>query len=409
MLGRRNQPTTESNEERRGFDAYDLHLGDIMRGERATLGKSLLDVQRDLKIKANYIAAVENSDPSVFETPGFIAGYVRSYARYLGLDPEWAYERFCEESGFAGVEGLSGHTSAIAKDHPKARATGDDAFTRPNAPYIPVGEGLFSRVEPGAIGSFAVLIALIGAIGYGGWFVLQEVQRVSFAPVDQSPGLVSDVAGFGGSAPQTDAGAGLSVASAEIETPSAVALDRLYRPQALEVPVLTARDGPIAALDPASIGSFLEVPKRELVIANVTPEVPVAPALPDVQVTEAVDPGVMIFAVRPAWVRVAAVDGTVLFEKILDTGESYLLPQSDQVPMLRAGNSGSLYFTVDGKTYGPVGEGTSVAKNVALGAEEITGAYAQADLSADPVLAEVITAMAAASQFPAEDGVAASE
>ena len=30
----------------KGFDDYELKLGDIMRGERATLGKSLLDVQR---------------------------------------------------------------------------------------------------------------------------------------------------------------------------------------------------------------------------------------------------------------------------------------------------------------------------------------------------------------------------
>ncbi|HCP80049.1 MAG TPA: DUF4115 domain-containing protein, partial [Octadecabacter sp.] len=43
-----------------GFDAFELRLGDLMRGERATIGKSLLDVQRELKIKAAYIAAIEN-------------------------------------------------------------------------------------------------------------------------------------------------------------------------------------------------------------------------------------------------------------------------------------------------------------------------------------------------------------
>ena len=58
----------------KGFDDYPVKLGDLMRGERATLGKSLLDVQRDLRIKATYIAAIESTDPSVFSTPGFIAG-----------------------------------------------------------------------------------------------------------------------------------------------------------------------------------------------------------------------------------------------------------------------------------------------------------------------------------------------
>ena len=38
-----------------GFDSYTLLLGEELRGERATLGKSLLQVQKDLKIKAVYI------------------------------------------------------------------------------------------------------------------------------------------------------------------------------------------------------------------------------------------------------------------------------------------------------------------------------------------------------------------
>ncbi|MCB2159454.1 MAG: helix-turn-helix domain-containing protein, partial [Rhodobacteraceae bacterium] len=81
MIGRRVHPSTQGTDKPKGFDDYDLRLGDVMRGERATLAKSLLDVQRELKIKASYIAAIENADASAFETPGFIAGYVRSYAR----------------------------------------------------------------------------------------------------------------------------------------------------------------------------------------------------------------------------------------------------------------------------------------------------------------------------------------
>ena len=37
----------------------------------------------------------------MFSNLGFVAGYVRSYARYLSLDPETVYERFCRESGFS--------------------------------------------------------------------------------------------------------------------------------------------------------------------------------------------------------------------------------------------------------------------------------------------------------------------
>eukprot|EP00581_Thalassiosira_minuscula_P034485 CAMPEP_0184465012 /NCGR_PEP_ID=MMETSP0740-20130409/59883_1 /TAXON_ID=385413 /ORGANISM="Thalassiosira miniscula, Strain CCMP1093" /LENGTH=81 /DNA_ID=CAMNT_0026839695 /DNA_START=272 /DNA_END=514 /DNA_ORIENTATION=+ len=81
MIGRFTQRKQEEHggtAEPKGFDDFELKLGDVMRGERATMGKSLLDVQRELRIKASYIAAIENSDPSAFDTPGFIAGYVRS-------------------------------------------------------------------------------------------------------------------------------------------------------------------------------------------------------------------------------------------------------------------------------------------------------------------------------------------
>ena len=85
----------------------DTRLGDLMRGERATLGKSLLDVQRELRIRASYVAAIENCDISAFDTPSFIAGYVRSYARYLGMDPDWTFRRFCQESGFQPSHGMA--------------------------------------------------------------------------------------------------------------------------------------------------------------------------------------------------------------------------------------------------------------------------------------------------------------
>ena len=78
MIGRRLKTPAQEVDKPKGFDDFELRLGDLMRGERATLGKSLLDVQRELKLKATYIAAIENADVSAFETPGFIAGYILS-------------------------------------------------------------------------------------------------------------------------------------------------------------------------------------------------------------------------------------------------------------------------------------------------------------------------------------------
>jgi len=98
-----------------GYDVLDVALGDLLRGERATLGKSLLDVERELKIRAAFVAAIENGDVGAFPSHGFIPGYVRSYGRYLGIDPEWTFRRFCEETGFQSVHGVPARQARDAK------------------------------------------------------------------------------------------------------------------------------------------------------------------------------------------------------------------------------------------------------------------------------------------------------
>ncbi|KMW56421.1 hypothetical protein AIOL_001375 [Candidatus Rhodobacter oscarellae] len=386
MIGRRNAPPENPEiDEPKGFDDFDLRLGDIMRGERATLGKSLLDVQRELKIKASYIAAIENSDPSAFETPGFIAGYVRSYARYLGLDPEWAFSKFCEEGNFTVAHGLAPAASGprTAKiEASRSTGLGRDPFEQPNTPFVPRAESIFSRIEPGALGSAAVLVALIGVIGYGGWTVLQEVQRVQFAPVDQAPGVTAEIDPLTAS-PEL----AVDTAGTLLSSPSPTeGLDRLYRPQALDVPVMTARDAPIASLDPTKIATLVEVPDSTPTDVAPLSADPVSIALaealgvdlpeaPAVQVTEKDIPEVVMYASNPAWVRVSAADGTTLFERIMDANETWTLPKTEVTPLLRTGYAGAIYFLVDGQPYGPAGKGATVGKNIALSANDLKSVY----------------------------------
>jgi len=112
-----------------------------------------------------------------------------------------------------------------------------------------------------------------------------------------------------------------------------------------------------------------------------------------VQVLAADAPEVMIFAVRPSWVRVQAADGSVIFEKILDAGEQYVLPKTENPPLLRSGNAGAVYFAVNGTAYGPAGDGPSVVKNIALSQEALTEAFAVADLAKDADLATLVAAL----------------
>lgn len=390
MIGRKPKRKAENEElGPKGFDDFDVRLGDMMRGERATLGKSLLDVQREIRIRASYIAAIENADPSAFETPGFIAGYVRSYARYLDMDPEMAFAAFCAESGFITAHGMSTKASTLKKmsDRPKPR--GDtDPLVAPTTPFVPEGDSFLSRVEPGAIGSSLVLLTLITAIGFGGWSVLKEVQRVQLAPVEQTPVVASDLDPLHNA---TGPAMNTTLAmNSDMEGTAEERLDRLYRPQALDVPVLVARDAPISTLNPGAMGSFTPEMEAPVTMAEVAPD---ALAVPQVVEDDARE--VKLVAVRPAWVRVRAADGSVIFEKILDAGEEYTLPATEEPPTLRAGMSGSVYFRVNGEIYGPAGEGTGTVRDVALDMNSLTQTFAVADLGTDAALAEYVAVAAA--------------
>ena len=381
--------------EPKGFDDFEIMLGDVMRGERATMGKSLLDVQRELKIKAAYIAAIENADPTAFDTPGFIAGYVRSYARYLGLEPEWAFATFCKESGFTTAHGMSSAASSprATREDRSYGGQGPDIFARSKTPFIPTNESMFAQIEPGAIGSILVLGALIAGLGFGGYSVLQEVQKVQMAPVENVPVVVADIdplAGVGVAA--DDAVMATSDSVASFAPPTSDVIDRLYRPQALETPVMIARDGPISTLDPASIGAlapYEEGTSAAVLAALVEAEANTALGS-SVQVTEPPMPGVQVVAVRPAWVRVQSADGTVIYETIMNAGDIFDVPQTEEPATLRVGESGAVYFQINGEHFGPVGERGVVTSNVALSVENLADTYQVADLTADGDLARVV-------------------
>lgn len=375
------------NQRPRGFDNFELTLGDQMRGERATLGKSLLDVQRDLRIKATYISAIENCDPSVFQTPGFIAGYVRSYARYLEMDPDECFVRFCEESGFNGVhsdiKAGSLATKSAALLQTPVRPAHADPIARPRIPVTPQSAGILSNFSPSALGSVAVLALLIAGLGYGSWTVLQEVQRVQFVPVNQTPGVTAEVAGL----PQEAATQRDNVVGLEPVAPRQTAnLDQLYRPQELEVPQMVARDAPIASIDAGRFGAYADQTPPSLAPT----ELALGQDIQTPQVVAAGPPPVDLVALRPAWVRIYFEDGSVLFEQTLDAGQSYRIPADVEGAQLRAGNAGAVFVKTGDNLYGPVGNPGGVVRNVALGRDAVIENLAVAtdvfDQTIDPPL-----------------------
>ena len=325
--------TAVHNPGERGQGPYEFVLGDELRGERATLGKTLLDIQRDLRIKAAYIAAIEDAKPEVFPNPSFIAGYVRSYARYLQFDPDEVFRRLPQESGFTGAKGAQpGPKGGGAK-----RGAAGKAVTGGFSPDFPLAR-LEARGMPAvslsAIGSVLVLVCLLAGLGYGGWTVLQSIQRVQFAPVEELPLAVAEMDPLDPpEATPLDEPALTDLASPV----AATALADLYRQQETEVPILVPRDGPIAALDPDRTGLLARPAAAE------APEVSAAliavAAGPHPGQDADFGPGgpvpahhlaLVVVAERAAWIRVYQENGTIVFESILEKGQTSTRPTASR-------------------------------------------------------------------------------
>lgn len=368
---------TEDNSKAKKYGPYEFALGDELRGERATLGRTLLDVQRDLRIKAEHIAAIENADPSAFPNPGFISGYVRSYARYLQLDPDEVYWRFCQETGFSSA------TAKPAAPISKKSAVASRAAVPLSGtfrPDFPMASPLRAGLPPipfAAIGSLFVLVGLVCGLAYGGWTVLQNIQRVHFAPVDELPVAVAEVDPLSVPAPQDFENLILS----ELASPvAATALSELYRQQELEVPILVPRDGPIASIDPDRMGLITRnmiARDQGILVEDPRVQAGAADASSEMQVVAAEEqPLIAVIAERAAWIRVYLEDGTVLFERILERGETYSPPADVVGAMIWAGNSGSVYVRVGEDLHGPLGTGTRAVRDIVLQPDAIVERFA---------------------------------
>jgi hypothetical protein len=399
--------------ELRGFDSYPIMLGDEMRGERASLGKSLEDAERDLRIKKRMIVAIENCDLEGFPNRSVVAGYVRSYARYLGMDPEDCYQRFCAESGYQSPVAMMAQQVSGSRPLPLlpvGTVAAEIAHSRFAAP--PARSRFMAPVSLGAVTSAAALLALMAGLSYGAWALLQDIQRVGFAPIPEAPAVVARAPLI--AAPEIESGA-LPLPDARAYQDGGI-LAAVAAPAQLQPIEVLRRDGPISAIDPRTAGvfgrEFVGGPEDEaLRVAGIEPAYRSAPGREPMgrtdggdvdqsgpltvreaeamSIAEAVNlvvaeaeaapapKGITLHAAEDAWIRVRERDN-VIFEGILAAGQSYDLPPRTDTPVLKAGNAGGIFVVVDGVPYGPLGQRGQIAREVSLLAEHIRETVPQA-------------------------------
>jgi cytoskeleton protein RodZ len=71
-------------------------LGERLREAREARGLSLSEVSEKIRIRTVYLVAIEEENWRAVGAPVYVRGFLRTYARFLGLDPEEVVAQFGE-------------------------------------------------------------------------------------------------------------------------------------------------------------------------------------------------------------------------------------------------------------------------------------------------------------------------
>jgi len=118
-------------------------LGEEFRSAREARGLTLSDVAEQIHIRSVYLNAIENEDWSSIGAPVYVRGFIRTYARFLGLDAEAAVARF---------------NQTVPAERPSA-SIGSSPLEENDAP----GPSLW------AIVGIVLAVALVGFVGWEYW------------------------------------------------------------------------------------------------------------------------------------------------------------------------------------------------------------------------------------------------
>lgn len=266
-------------------------LGSWLRQAREAKRLSLEDVERETRIRAQFLAALEEEDFAKLPGDVYARGFLRNYARFLGLDPQEAVQRY--KALLAQPNNAEmGSAARLSLDEPVE---------------VPLVEPAHSPARAAAI------ILLVIALAAVGWWYFTTIGPANL------PSFLSGVLAPIGPQPSPTMQAVLGTNTQEAPgTPPA---------EASPVPSPTSTPSPTASSTPTQ-----------------TPT-------PTPKVYRGVEVQVEIIAA--SWMQVT-VDGVRVFVGTLEPGEKRTWEGQESVA-LRVGNAGGVHVTVNGEPLGLLG------------------------------------------------------
>lgn len=324
-----------AGEEPQDADPAAYAVGQLLSERRQDLELDLESVGAVLCIKPVYLAALEQGRSNELPGPAYAIGFIRAYASYLGFDGDEVLE-------------------AYKADSATAQARPDLALP------VPLGE----RSVPG--GPILMVALILALCGYGTWYYLSTGERsrpdrVAPVPAELRDSTPSLAAASDNAPVMPPARAPASGAAAQSD--ASRLSSGLGQPADLPTPLdADTRDLSVAATPPPSAVPPTAVPDSARGTAP--------PAATDASSgANAAVSGVDIRALTDCWIQVRAADQSIVFSRVLKTGETYHVPRAGLI--LRTGNAGALAIAVGGKPAPSIGGVGALRRNVSLDADAL--------------------------------------
>ncbi len=298
-------------------------LGAQLRETRVGLGWELPDLAASLRIRREYLEAIEAGRMGDLPGTTYALGFVRIYASALGLSGEQIAARF--------------------------RAEADEVNRKPALSFpAPVPQ---RGVPAGAL----VLLGLIILAGaYAGWYWVSEHRNTPAEVVPAIPDRLAP-ASADKSPPSPQVASILPTATPSPESPAAP------RPANPTAPPPSPAAPSVAAAPPAVAGPQ----------TSGTP--PVATPMPPVPAPAAVAPApvpaggrVVVKATADAWITIKQKSGPPILNKLMHAGDSFAVPADKTDLTLTTGNAGGTEIDVDGTPVPGMGGSGLVRRDLSL-------------------------------------------
>ena len=312
-------------------------VGQDLRAARLRRGDEIAQVSRALKIRKDHLEAVE--EDRLEDLPGktYAIGFVRSYARHLGLDANEYVERFKRD--------ISGR--AEDKVHEPAPIHQDEGRRLPQGWRIITG-----------------LVVIL--IGWGAWHLL-STQISSNQPVPPAPVL---------NPPKPAAPKPAPAPAPEAATPSPAAnapdTATTQEPAATPPPAAGAKT-PATSLPPANAASTAP-PTAAPASGAAVPAVPSSNGAGTVYGSLNQNPRVILRARGDVRVTVKNGEGQMILNRDLKSGDSYQVPNTPGVTMA-TNNAGAVEMDLDGIALGRAGAPQQILGKVSLDPQSLSDRF----------------------------------